>query len=268
MKTWQVVGTSWKVALRSSGVMGIVGAIAVVLGLLKLLISLQEQQGALTVVLPKLFLQLVETLVYLAFQGGCLTFANAMVAKAPAQVPVADFWRGARHLYGRLLGLWVLLVSSVSVYAFVTAIILPNLLRGAETASATPAALVVSMLLILAPGGIVVYLCMLIGTMTPAAFAVENIGVMKGVKRGLEIGRATLTKLMLVSLALMFTLLPTLIFSIPQFLRELGMAVMPGFLFLGVVFQGLVAGLSAVLYSVALVQIYRHQVGIHQDALQ
>lgn len=253
MRTWQMVGTSWRAARRGLRVVGFIAAIQLLLNLLALPFAGEAAQVSPWVLL----LVGVQFFILPLIQGGCLSFANATLIQPPA--PFASFTQGAKRLYGKLLGFEALTVGIVLLVALAAA-----LLFGLSSAPAekTPALSVVLVLLAAVPVAVGIYLMFLILTMAPASIVVDNAGVLASVKKGLSAGRALLGKVFLVTFALGLTLVPVILLTmIPAFFNPGGTRLGLGWLVTAVVLQSAAGALSVVLFALAYVQLYRHQSG-------
>ncbi len=253
MRTWQVIGTSWRAARRGVRVIGFIAAVQLLLNLAALPFVNEAAQVSPWVLL----LVAAQFFILPLIQGGCLSFANATIIQPPA--PFASFSQGARRLYGKLLGFEALTVVIVLLVALVAALLFGLSSVPAERA---PALGVVLVLVAAVPVSIGIYLMFLILSMAPAAIAVENAGVLASVKKGLSAGRALLGKLFLVTLALGLTLVPVILITmLPAFFNpdqtQLGL----GWLLTALVLQSAAGALSMMLFALAYVQLYRHHVG-------
>jgi hypothetical protein len=111
--------------------------------------------------------------------------------------------------------------------------------------------------------GLALYLLLLVFVMAPVAMVVEQVGIFKAIKQGLVVARATLGKLVLVSLALVLTLIPViLLVATAGFFQEEGVPLGLGWQLASMVLQGLASGLATILLTLAYVQVYRHRAGL------
>lgn len=253
MRTWQVVGTSWRAARKGLRVVGFIAAIQLLLNVVALPF-VNEAGGASPWVL---LLVVAQFFILPLIQGGCLSFANATLIQPPA--PFASFSQGARRLYGKLLGFEVLSVGIVLLMALAAALLFGLSLAPAEKAPALSAVLA---LLAAVPVAVSIYVIFLILTMGPAAVAVDNIGPLAGLKKGLAAGRALLVKVFLVTLALGLTLVPVLLITmIPAFFNPGAAQLGLGWLLTAIILQSAAGALSMMLFALAYVQLYRHHSG-------
>ena len=84
MRTWQVVGTSWRAARKGLRVVGFIAAVQLLLNVAALPF-VNEAGGASPWVL---LLVVAQFFILPLIQGGCLSFANATLLQPPA--PFAD----------------------------------------------------------------------------------------------------------------------------------------------------------------------------------
>ena len=253
MQTWQVVGTSWRAARKGLRVVWFIAAVQLLLNLAALPF-VNEAGGASPWVLLMVAAQFF---ILPLIQGGCLSFANATLLQPPA--PFASFSQGAKRLYGKLLGFEALSVGLFLLMALVAALLFGLALA---PAARTPALGVVLALLSAVPVAISIYIVFLVLTMAPAAIAVDNIGPLAGLKKGLAAGRAHVVKLSLVTLALGLTLAPVvLITMIPAFFTAGPTPPGLGWMLTAIVLQSAAGALSMLLFALAYVQLYRHHVG-------
>lgn len=253
MRTWQVVGTSWRAARKGLPVVWFVAAVQLLLNVAAL--PFVNEAGAAS---PWVLLVVAAQFFILPLiQGGCLAFANATLVQPPA--PFASFSQGAKRLYGKLLGFEALSVGIFLLMALVAALLFGLSLAPAEKA---PALSVVLALLAAVPVAVSIYVIFLILTMAPAAIAVDNAGPLAGFKKGLSAGRARVAKLTLVTFALGLTLAPVvLITMIPAFFNPGGTPLGLGWLVTAIVLQSAAGALSMLLFALAYVQLYRHHAG-------
>lgn len=263
MGTWRIVGTSWKTSLRGLGIAGLIAAFHLIVGLVSLAFineTGQVEVGGVLGGVVLLLLVLIQFFVVPAIQGGCLSFANMAVSQSPASSPFAGFKEGAGRFYGRLLGFEALTVAMAIGLAIVALLLFGIAVVPAER---VPALGLVLALFASVVVGIGFYLFLLVASLAPAAVVVENVGVFSGVKRGLQIGRVAVGKLLLVSLALGLTLLPVgILIAVPTFFQQAATSAAMGWRIVAVFLRSVVTGLATVLFTVAAVQIYRHRAGV------
>ena len=250
MGTWHVVGKAWQSIRRGLQVVGFIAAIQLILSLAALPFADEAIQASPWV----LVLVLAQFFILPLIQGGCLSYANATLVQPPA--PFASFTQGARRLYGRLLGFEALTVGIVLLVAVVTALLLGLASLPADKMPQLAAAL---WLLAAVPVAIGIYLMFVVVAMAPASIAVENAGVFASVRKGLAVGRALIGKLLLVTLALVVTLVPVILIAmLAAFFASPGDL---GWTLVVVVLQSMAGALSMVLCALAYIQLYRYQIG-------
>ena len=259
MGTWQSVGTSWKVAAHGLAVVGCGAFVNLLAGLAALPLAGQGDRVTAPLLAAGLLLGLVNVLVMPLVQGGYLAFAHSRLSSEPPRSALASFWEGARRSYGRLLGFEALTIAMIMVLGIVGVLVFG--LAGLS-APQGPAVSVTLTLLATAPVGIGLYGVLLITTMAPVSIVVEGLGVGRAIRRGLRVGRAIIGKVVLVTGALLLTLIPAMILvAVPGVLQAGGGATGVVWRFIGVVLQSVATAVSTVLFAVALVQLYRHRTG-------
>ncbi len=257
MGTWQIVRSSWKVAFSSLSVIGVLAVIFVIFNSIELLLKLQ--QAIAPSGLPIAVFWLAWCLAFPFIQGGCLSLASAKLSSPPASSSLASFWNGGRQLYGRLLGCFIFLLGMMVLWGGVNGLTF-NIVAIADSGT-VPVIAAAATLILTAIFGIWLYVLLVIFMMAPVAIVVENVRVVTGIRRGLQVGRVALGKLVSVHVALILTVLPMTIFWTPHLLWSLGATVMQGWLMLGVLLQGMAQGLGSVLFAAAVVQIYQRFAG-------
>jgi hypothetical protein len=259
MGTWQIVGSSWKLAVQGLAVAGIVAGFSLLVGLAALPFADEINQGTVTGAVVGIALGLVNFFLWPMMQGGCLTFASTPSTQDQQPKAVQRFWEGAGKLYGRLLGCEALIAAMALVLAVVAValFLIPFAFVTRSMALSVVLALVATV-----PVALGAYGLFLIPIMAPVAIAVDGTKVFGAIKRGLKVGRAALGKLVLVVLALTLTVLPAfVIVMIPGFLIASGVDVGVAGRIAAVLLQSLLSGFSTVLFIAAFIQVYRLRAG-------
>ena len=254
MGTWQIVRASWKVALTSISVIGVLAGIFVIFNAVEL--SLQLQQATITPGgLPIMVFWLVWYLALVFIEGGSLSLASAKLSALPSSSSLASFWKGGTQLYGRLLGCFIFFLGMTVLWGGVVGLTF-SVVAIADSGTA-PMIAVIATLILTVILGIWLYILLMAFMMAPVAIVVEGVRVFRGIRRGLEVGRAALGKLVLVNAVLILTVLPIAILWVPQFLWNSGATVGWLVLGLGVMLQSVAQGLCWILFTAAFIQIYQ-----------
>lgn len=264
MGTWQVVGTSWKVTVKSLGVAGFVTGCYLLFGLLGLPLSGQGVQASVGQALLGLGFLSLYFFIWPLIQGGCLSFVDTRLAQSSVSPSIASWWQGARKLYGRLLGFLALWTAAFLMWGMVFGIVFVVALAIGSAAQQMTASIIMTLIACIV-GGIALYPLIIVSAMAPVAMAVEGGKIFQAITKGWQVGRAMLGRLLLVSLALILTLVPGIILNVLPVMLQGGGAKLgvPGQL-IGLVMQSIISALSLFLFSTAYVQLYRSRAGVLQ----
>ena len=267
MGTWRIVGTSWGITSKNLWLVGLIALFQVLLSAIGLPLVTEGNQATGVMLGVGLAIALIQFFTFPLIQGGCVAFAATESSQSPAtSSPFARFKEGAIRLYGKLLGYEALTAVMVLGLAIVAVVLFGISTMPAQHAQALSIVLVLLASTVI---GIGLYFLMMITTMTPVVIVVERLGVFKGIAKGLRVARATVGKLMLVGLALGLTLIPAfLVMVLPGFLflQKEGAVMGLGWKLLAMVLQSVVTGLATVLFTLAMVQIYRHRANLAQSS--
>lgn len=262
MRTWQVVVTSWKTTVQSLSLVGFISGCYLLFGLLGLPFANQGAQPTVGQAVLGLVFFCLYCFTWPLIQGGCLAFVDTRLAQPSAAASLGTWWQGAKKLYGRILGLLGLWTLAFLVWGIVFGVVfVVALSMGAASQQETVSILMTVVACII--GGFALYPLIIISAMAPVATAVDGSTVFQAIGKGWKVGRAGLGKLVLVTLALILTLIPAILVNmLPLLLQGAGAPMVMVGRLLGLVTQSLISALSLFLSSCAYIQIYRAYAGL------